>query len=575
MKDRILLFLADYLGSFLIRLLKATLRIKLVGVDYLNDIMSRGKGCILIFWHGEMMIPMMYHTDKGIYVLVSRHRDGEIIARILKGLGCNLIRGSSSKGGKKVFLEMVKLLKENKVVAITPDGPQGPYRKMKTGTVYLAQKSGCPIVPMFVYAKNKKVLKSWDKFIIVMPFSKCVISYGEPMYIGENLNKDELEKFSKELENKILFENKKIEKYFTDEKLKKIGKEGVYFKKFFSISLLPFSYIYRFIVSLRENLYRKNMFKTLSLPEFVISIGNLTLGGTGKTPVTIWLADFLGKRGIKSAILSRGFKGKSRKTKIICDGVNIIGDVKESGDEPMLMAKKLKDVPIIVGRKRYRSGILAEKNFKSDVFILDDGFQHLALKRDLNILLLNGNNPFGNGRIFPAGSLRESISNINRADIIVMTKIDNFSDEITNEIRKYTQAPIFLMKYNVSCLRTLEGNGVILPDELSNLKSIVFSGIADHNYFIKTVIDSGVEILDYIKFSDHHNYKKRDIEKIISSFRKSKADLILTTGKDAVKINGCLWKPYPFYYIDIGVEINDSEKFEKIVMDKIKERTFL
>ena len=131
------------------------------------------------------------------------------------------------------------------------------------------------------------------------------------------------------------------------------------------------------------------------------------------------------------------------------------------------------------------------------------------------------------------------------------------------------------MGYNVLCLRTLEGKGVILPDELSNLKSIVFSGIADHKYFIKTVVNSGVEILDYIKFSDHHNYKKRDIKKIISSFRKSKADLILTTGKDAVKINGSLWKPYPFYYIDIGVEINDSEKFEKIVMDRIKEKTFL
>jgi len=575
MKDRILLFLADYLGSFLIKLLKSTLRIKLIGTDYLNAVKNSGKGCILILWHGEMMIPMMYLIDRGIYALVSQHRDGEIIARILKGLGYNLIRGSSSRGGEKVFLQMVKVLRGNEVVAITPDGPQGPYRKMKSGTAYLAQKSGYPIVPIFCCAKSKKVLKSWDKFIIIMPFSKCVISYGEPIYVEENLGKDELEKFSKELENKILFENKKIEKYFTNEKLKEIGKEGIYFNKFVSISLLPFSYIYRFIISLRENLYMKNIFKTRSLPKFVISIGNLTLGGTGKTPMAVWLADFLKKRGIKSAILSRGFKGKNRKTKIICDGVNIVGDVKESGDEPMLMAKKLKDVPVIVGRKRYKSGILAGKNFKSDVFILDDGFQYLALKRDLNILLLNGNTPFGNGRIFPAGSLRESISNTNRADVIVMTKIDNLSEEITNEIRKYTQAQIFLMRYNVSCLRSLDGNGVIIPDELSNLKSIVFSGIADHNYFIETVINSGIEILDYIKFSDHHNYKKRDIKKIISSFRKSKADLILTTGKDAVKINGGLWKPYPFYYVDIEVEINDSEKFEKIVMDKIKERTFL
>ncbi|NVM01289.1 MAG: tetraacyldisaccharide 4'-kinase [Candidatus Helarchaeota archaeon] len=555
--------------------MKVTIRFELLGTNYLNTIIERREGCIPVFWHGEMMIPMMYHTDKGFYVLVSRHRDGEIIARILKGLGYNLIRGSSTKGGKKVFLEMVSLLRVNNVVAVTPDGPRGPYRKFKIGAVSLAQKSGCPIIPIFICAKNRKVLKSWDKFIIVKPFSKCVISYGEPIYIEENLEKDDLEKFSKELENKILLKNKEIEKHFTKEKLNKIRNKEIYFNRFISIIFLPFSYIYRFIILIREYLYKKNIFKTHSLSKFVVSIGNLTLGGTGKTPMTIWLADFIRKRGIKTAILSRGFKGKGRKAKIIYDGINIIGNVKDSGDEPMLMTRKLKNVPIIVGRKKYKSGILAEKNFKSDVFILDDGFQHIALKRDLNILLLNGDKPFGNGKIFPAGSLREPISNINRADIIVMTKTGDLSEEMIDEVRKYTQAQIFLMMYNVLCLRTLDGNEVILPDELSCLKSTVFSGIADHQYFIKTVINSGVEVLDYIKFPDHHNYKKRDIKKIISSFTKSKADLIITTGKDAVKINDSLWKPFPFYYVDIGVEIYDSEKFEEMVMDKIKEKSFL
>ena len=181
MKDKILPFLSEHAFVYFLRILKATMKIEVIGHDYSRDVINRGEGHIPIFWHGQMMILMMHHSDMGYYVMVSSSKDGEIIARILTGFGFNLIRGSSKRGGKDVLLKAVSLLKENKNVAITPDGPTGPYRKVKIGTILAAQKSGRPIVPFYVYTSHKKVLKSWDRFNIAMPFSKCFISYGKPV----------------------------------------------------------------------------------------------------------------------------------------------------------------------------------------------------------------------------------------------------------------------------------------------------------------------------------------------------------------------------------------------------------
>jgi tetraacyldisaccharide 4'-kinase len=574
MKDKILLFLAKYVFGFLVRILKFTIRFELISPDYLGEIIIKGEGCILIFWHGGLMIPMMYYTDRGIYVLVSQHKDGEIIARILKGLGCNLIRGSSSKGGKKVLLEMVNLLKKNNIVAITPDGPKGPYRKLKIGAISLAQKSGCPIIPISVSARNKKILKSWDRFVIVLPFTKCLISYDKPIYVKDDLGKEDLEKVSMKIEKKILYQNREIEKYFTKEKLNKIGERKIY-TKFILTILLPFSYIYGLILVVREYLYKKNIFKTRSLSRPVISVGNLTLGGTGKTPLTIWLAEYFKKNGYKSAILTRGYKGRSRNKKIIINDKNLLYNNAKIGDEPLLMAKKLEDVPVIIGKNRYNSAILGEKNFKPDVYILDDGFQHIKLRRDLNILLLNGDMPFDNGKLFPSGSLREPIKSIKKADVIIITKIDNSSEEIIHNVRDYSSAPIFFMNYSVLGLKSFDGDKLITPEQFSSLKSIAFSGIANHKHFIETILKNGIEIIDYVRFSDHHYYKKKDIKKIISLFIKSQVDVIITTGKDAVKINSFIWKPYPFYYLDINVEIKESRKFEEIVINVLKGKSCL
>ncbi len=572
MKDKVYLFLAKYVFGFIIRLLKVTVRFKLVSPDYLDEMVKQGEGCILVFWHGQMLIPLMYHSGKGIFVLVSQNIDGEIIARILNNLGNDSIRGSSSKDGKKVFSEILNKLKENNVVAITPDGPRGPYRKLKMGAVYIAKKSGCPLIPISVYAKNMKNLKSWDKFIIVKPFTECIISYGEPIYVKEDVEKVRLKKITTEIERKILAQNKEIEEYYIREKLNKISNENIFFNRFISTALLPFSNIYKIILSAREYLYAKKILKSSSLSKFVISIGNLTLGGTGKTPMTMWIADILKKKGFKPAVLTRGFKSTGNNIRIVINDGNTLIDVNNTGDEPMLMAQKMKEIPIIIGKNRYKSGIMAEKKFDPEIFLLDDGFQHLKLERDLNILLLNGDRPFGNGKIFPAGILRESLTSIKRADIIVVTKTDNSSEKIIKEVRNYSKAPVFLMKYRVLCLRRIDEKGIILPEEMPSLKSVAFSGIADHKYFIKTLTNSDIRIIDYIKFADHYNYKKRDLEKIISIFKKSKADIIITTGKDAVKIKESPWKPYPFYYLDIDVEIKDSEKFEKTVIDAVEKK---
>ena len=183
------------------------------------------------------------------------------------------------------------------------------------------------------------------------------------------------------------------------------------------------SFFYGWVLEARLFLFRRGIYKTHSLPCKVISVGNLTLGGTGKTPFVRLIAEMVRDRGYRTAILSRGYKGKFQGPhEIVSDGERVFMDAAKAGDEPCLLAEKLRGIPIIVGRERWVSGQFAVDRFRTEVAILDDGFQHLSLKRDLNLLLIDSASPFGNGKLFPRGVLREPLDQIARADAITLTK---------------------------------------------------------------------------------------------------------------------------------------------------------
>lgn len=296
---------------------------------------------------------------------------------------------------------------------------------------------------------------------------------------------------------------------------------------------------------------RKLIVKPKRLASKVISVGNLTLGGTGKTPAVIAIAEEAKKRGLYPCVLTRGYKGKSKgpcfvvpspNLQIGGQGVANICTGIDAGDEPVLLAARLKDVPVIKCANRYKAGIFALNSLPvtrhpSLVFILDDGFQHWALHRDIDILLIDATNPFGNEKLFPEGRLREPLSSMKRANIIVLTKTDLADKEtisvIDQKIKQYNpEAPVFTASHKSVALINASGESADI-DTLKGRKIYAFSGIANGDYFRDILTESGADIIGFKSFRDHHIYRQRDMDII----KKEAAGLdIITTEKDLVKI---------------------------------------
>ena len=288
----------------------------------------------------------------------------------------------------------------------------------------------------------------------------------------------------------------------------------------FKLILYLASLIYGLAILLRGILYKLHIFNTRKAPLEVISVGNVTLGGTGKTPFTILLAKILEEDLKKNvSVLIRGY----------------------GWDEQEMLKRNLADVPVLVGQDRFRSSNKAVKLYGSDTAILDDGFQHWELLRDLNIVLIDSRNPFGNGHLFPRGVLRESKRSLERADVIVLTK-NNGTNAGMNSIRKEVSAiskSAMILEAAHVPKHLYEGRARSVHD-LSTVRAkrvILLSSIGDPLYFEETVKGLGADVIEHIKFPDHHDYKKKDIERVTARCDERHFDLIVTTEKDIVKLN--------------------------------------
>jgi tetraacyldisaccharide 4'-kinase len=306
----------------------------------------------------------------------------------------------------------------------------------------------------------------------------------------------------------------------------------------------PFSLIYNAVHSGRKFIFR-HLKKPVRLPLKVISIGNLTLGGTGKTPAVIAVSREAKKRGLQPIILTRGYKGRAKGPCFVSKGEGPVLSVIEAGDEPYMMAEKLKGTPIVLGKYRYRSGLFALENPLSEnrldqpeiIFILDDGFQHIALHRDTDVLLIDPARPFWREKLFPEGRLREPAREIVRADLIVITKSDMVSNDSISEHREKIQginnsAKIYTASHAPVSIIKMSGEEESL-DVLKDQRLFLFSGIADPSYFKALLISNGAEIINFMEFNDHHVYKQGDIDKINRAAAGLKT---ITTEKDMVKL---------------------------------------
>ena len=351
----------------------------------------------------------------------------------------------------------------------------------------------------------------------------------------------------------------------------------------FEFFLFMVSLVYGGAVRLREAFYTNSILKPKKLPCFVISIGNLTVGGTGKTPMTIYMAKLLKSLGYKVAIISRGYKGGADKTGgIVSNGHTIFMEPEKAGDEPFMMAAKLENIPVVVGRNRYKAGRLAIKEFDPDVIVLDDAFQHLNLKRDIDIVLLDCGRPFGNAHLLPRGILREPISALKRSDAFVLTRSDSvpdyvrqtFMDKIENLapgrlVFRSFHVPNFYKPVNDT--KSIPGIELqnFAPDLLHGRRVVAFSGLARNNDFRRTVESLKCDLIDFFEFPDHHKYTEMDLQTIIQSSINAQAEFILSTEKDYVRIPGKT--SWPVELVIIGIELS-FENDENAFIDFIKNR---
>ncbi|MBR2518654.1 MAG: tetraacyldisaccharide 4'-kinase [Selenomonadaceae bacterium] len=348
------------------------------------------------------------------------------------------------------------------------------------------------------------------------------------------------------------------------------------------------SLIYKSLVNLRLLGYELGFSGKERLNCFVISLGNITVGGTGKTPTAQRLAKEIRDMGYRVVILNRGYRAKFRgEVGIVSDGKTLQMDAAEAGDEAYMLAKHLPNVPVLIGARRAVTGQYAIENFGAQVVILDDGYQHWQVIRDLDILLVDAVSVFGNGHLLPRGTLRESISHISRADVCLMTKVDQAregSRELIREtVKKYNpSAQIVESIHRPRCLIpladwtvNLAGEGVPV-DTISGRKVMAVSAIGNPASFERTLRDLGAEIISSLRYPDHHEYTPTEMKDILRQADSFGAEMIVVTEKDAVKIPDEVAKEnlhIPVYVICVEVKFQSgANAFKEYLQRRLEEK---
>ena len=337
------------------------------------------------------------------------------------------------------------------------------------------------------------------------------------------------------------------------------------------------SFFYYLAYKTRLILYKLNILQKKTLKAIVISVGNITTGGTGKTPITIELAKYFLNKGYKVAILSRGYKRKiynkeSQGTILVSDGEEILVDYEISGDEPYLIAKKVPKALVLVGKDKIKSGLSAIK-LGAQVLIMDDGYQHLRLNRNENLLLLDCYKPFDNGHLLPRGNLRELPDSIKRATGIILTNSDKpLEQKDLAKINKFTDKKTLVkMNYKIKQIIALNIIKKLNISEAKGLKVIAFCGIGNPQSFIETLKKSELNILGSIFFDDHHHYNYDDIKQIIELAKKYNVENVITTEKDSIKIETlCEAAPATFWAAEIEVIWNIPNPFDLLLTNRDK-----
>jgi tetraacyldisaccharide 4'-kinase len=332
--------------------------------------------------------------------------------------------------------------------------------------------------------------------------------------------------------------------------------------------------LFNLSIRVRNFFYQHSVLKSNNLDVPVISVGNITVGGTGKTPLVARIATILAENGRKPGILTRGYKRENPHQRVVVsDFEKILVNERSAGDEPFELALKLRGISaVIADKKRFAAGIWAKKNLNVNVFVLDDGFQHLQLQRDLDIVTIDASNPFGNGKLLPGGILREPLEGLKRADAIVLTRA-NLTGNIENlktEIRKYnSHCPIFCSQTKIIGLNDLD-DFFQIKDQKTKAKdqAVAFCGLGNPNGFYEQLKKEGFNLAGFKNFPDHHQYQQPDVIKIEQLAKEKGAQILLTTAKDAVKLRSLKFT-IPCLVVEIEIKIDDEIAFQELILKTV------
>ncbi len=337
---------------------------------------------------------------------------------------------------------------------------------------------------------------------------------------------------------------------------------------------------YGLAMDLRAKMYGTGILETKSLPCKVVAVGNLTLGGTGKTPMVVCVAKLAQSMGLRPAVVCRGYGGSCEHgLGIASDGRRILMGPAQCGDEPRLIAASLPGVPVVVGKDRFASGLRAVQVFDPDLVVLDDAYQHLRLKREVNLLLMDSRSPLGNGKVFPCGILREPVRQAGRADAVIATRSDPSGSEsdFFKQNPHVERVPLFRCRHAPGRVSRLNADGFwepCEPERIAGEKCLAFSGIANNEDFKRLLREIGCEPRCFLSFDDHHRYCEKDVRAIREAAIKCGANKLVATEKDGVKLAGFRFSGLEMYTAGVRIAFlgQDENRFIHFMKQRLDMR---
>jgi len=330
--------------------------------------------------------------------------------------------------------------------------------------------------------------------------------------------------------------------------------------------------LYSGAVALRNALYDAGLLRGRALPCAVIGVGNLTVGGTGKTPLTSHLAGILRDAGYRVGVVSRGYRRRgSRAPLLVSDGRAVLADSDAAGDEPFLIARDNPGVPVAVGADRHAAARLLLSSCPSDVLVLDDAFQRRGIRRDIDLLLVDGRDPWGNGRMLPLGPLREPLSSASRADAFVVFRSEGrLPAPLAPVLERYNpKAAVYLGRMEPRGFVRADGE-FVASASLGRMTAYAFSGIARPERFEEDLRLLGLRIAGFRRFPDHHRFRRRDLEALARDAAAASAEVLVTTEKDLVRLGHSPRDGPPLYALVQRVVFPEGQDLDAFVLERLE-----